>query len=318
MHESFLKYENYRYLKLALAVSVLSIVAYGLHSPSVAPNGGTWLGYTLGTIGAALIGLLLWYGIRKRQYGSNAGTVKGWLSGHVYLGTALIIISTLHTGFQFGWNIHTYCYVLMLLVIFSGFYGLYAFIRYPHQLSQLRQGANREVMLREIKDLDEDALQLAEKLGPKEHQKILNSIEKSKVGGNAWQQLTASKFGKVEIIGIRGIEEYFRNYQKNLEKNILFLDRDVLSARPSATGHSGKEATVIYISKALKDINSDKFDRVRRLLETTARKKTLLKRVRRDIQLRAFLQVWLYIHVPLSIALLASLLIHITSVFLYW
>ena len=74
----------------------------------------------------------------------------------------------------------------------------------------------------------------------------------------------------------------------------------------------------MYISSALKDLKSDKFDRVRQLLETTARKKTLLKRIRRDIQLKAILQLWLYVHVPLSIALLASLLIHITSVFWYW
>ena len=33
------------------------------------PNGGTWLGYTLGTIGALLIVWLMLFGIRKRRYG---------------------------------------------------------------------------------------------------------------------------------------------------------------------------------------------------------------------------------------------------------
>jgi hypothetical protein len=315
MHESFLKYEHYRYLKLALAVCLLSIAAYALHSPAVAPNGGTWLGYTLGTIGAGLIGWLLWFGIRKRQYRSVAGTLKGWLSGHIYLGTALIIIATLHTGFQFGWNIHTLCYVLMLLVIFSGFYGLYVYIQYPDQMSQLRKGANREAMLREMKDLDDAALELAKELGHNAHEVILRSIEKSRVGGGAWQQLTARRLG---TDAISGIEEYLTSYRKNLEENTLFLDHRVLSAGSPSQGGRGSEATVMYISSALKDLKSDKFDRVRHLLETTARKKTLLKRIRRDIQLKAILQLWLYVHVPLSIALLATLLIHITSVFWYW
>ena len=40
-------------------LGVASIVAYVWHEPSVAPNGGTWLGYTLGTIAALLIVWLL-------------------------------------------------------------------------------------------------------------------------------------------------------------------------------------------------------------------------------------------------------------------
>ena len=39
---------------------------------------------------------------------------------------------------------------------------------------------------------------------------------------------------------------------------------------------------------------------------------------RRDVQLKAWLDLWLYIHVPLSIALVVTLAIHIVSVFFYW
>ena len=33
---------------------------------------------------------------------------------------------------------------------------------------------------------------------------------------------------------------------------------------------------------------------------------------------KAFLDIWLYFHVPLSFALLAALIAHIVSVFFYW
>ena len=41
---------------------------------------------------------------------------------------ALIVIATLHTGFQFGWNVHTLAYVLMMLVILSGMFGIAAYV----------------------------------------------------------------------------------------------------------------------------------------------------------------------------------------------
>ena len=62
---------------------------------------------------------------------STMGSVQGWTSAHVYLGTALLIIATLHAGFQVGWNLHTLAYVLMIVVIASGFFGLYSYLNHP-------------------------------------------------------------------------------------------------------------------------------------------------------------------------------------------
>ena len=123
MYQSIANYRNARYFWVATALSIASSLAYYWHQPINSPNGGTWLGYTLGTIGALLIVWLMLLGIRKRNYRSNLGTVQGWTSAHVYLGTALLIVATLHCGLQFGYNIHTFAYVLMVMVIFSGFFG---------------------------------------------------------------------------------------------------------------------------------------------------------------------------------------------------
>ena len=50
----------------------------------------------------------------------------------------------------------------------------------------------------------------------------------------------------------------------------------------------------------------------------TSERKALIERINRDTTLRARLNIWLYLHVPLTIALLAALVVHIVSVFLYW
>ena len=51
--------------------------------------------------------------------------------------------------------------------------------------------------------------------------------------------------------------------------------------------------------------------------ELLTRRNDLAARVNRDVQMHARLQVWLYLHVPLTAALLATLAAHIIAVFLY-
>jgi len=79
-HQSILGYAGFRWLKISGALVTVAIAAYVWHSPSNGPGGGTWLGYTLGTIAALLILWLTWFGVRKRRYRADAGLLLGWLS----------------------------------------------------------------------------------------------------------------------------------------------------------------------------------------------------------------------------------------------
>src|SRR5687767_5436918 len=96
IHRNLLLYRGARYLWWSLGLLTLSAVLYGTQGDLQPPNGGTWQGYVLGTIGALLIVWLTVLGVRKRSYRSTMGTVQGWTSAHVYLGTALLVIATLH------------------------------------------------------------------------------------------------------------------------------------------------------------------------------------------------------------------------------
>src|SRR5207247_2607886 len=111
---------------------------YALVDQQPRPGGGTALGYALGTVAALLIVWLTMLGLRKRVVGRARYSLKSWTSAHVYLGLSLITIATLHTGFQFGWNVHTLAYVLMMLVIASGIFGIVAYDRLPRALSANR------------------------------------------------------------------------------------------------------------------------------------------------------------------------------------
>ena len=57
---------------------------------------------------------------------------------------------------------------------------------------------------------------------------------------------------------------------------------------------------------------------LRELMELMGRRRQLVQQLNEEIRLRAQLQVWLYVHVPLSTALLAALIAHVVAVFFYW
>ncbi|MGK2873482.1 MAG: hypothetical protein ACSLFL_14705 [Alphaproteobacteria bacterium] len=191
MHQSILVFRNFRYLKWAAAVIALSLVFYWFHEPAVGiPNGGTWLGYTLGGFGAILIGWLMWFGIRKRRYGGGGAPVEDWLSAHVYLGIALIFVATLHTGFQFGWNVHTAAYVLMMIVIVSGVVGMFAYLRVPELMTNNRRGTTLTQMMHEVSDLDAACREAALALGDEINQIVLAAAQNTRIGGGVIRQLS--------------------------------------------------------------------------------------------------------------------------------
>ncbi|MFP6730865.1 MAG: hypothetical protein VCD50_11970 [Alphaproteobacteria bacterium] len=275
-HESVLVYRGFRYLKLASLAAVIAVIAYAVHSPLGMPNGGTWLGYTLGIVGALLILWLMYFGIRKRTYASGTGKLEDWLSAHIYLGVALIIIATLHTGFQFGLNIHTLAYTLMMFVIISGMYGLYAYIRFPRQMTDNQRGVTLENLMQQIAELSQECTDLSMTLSDEINGIVVESGRQTSVGGGFIRQLSG---------------------------------RDPNCTTIAALARLQTIATTLQDDHAVQ---------ARRLISRLSRKVELLYRARKDVQLRALMKIFLFVHVPMSFALFAALFSHVFIVFFYW
>lgn len=274
--ESFLGFKRHRYLKLSASLALISVVAYARHAPAIGRYGGTWLGYTLGTIAAVIVLLLLWMGVRKRQYRSAPGSLVGWLSAHVYLGLALVVIATLHAAFEVGWNIHSLAYVLMLVVVVSGIYGVVVFSQLPRKITVNMGSDTLSTLLLQINDLDREARRLALQLPDTINTAVLRSAQRTKVGGSWWRQL-------------RG-------------KQLRCPTQSAVQMLHTAPIGYSAEAAAAH----------------RALYAVMLRKQALVGRARRDVMYKARLQFWLYLHVPLSVALLAALTAHVLSVFFYW
>lgn len=296
-----------RWLWGALILCFVAIGLYVWHDPIAGPNGGTWLGYALGSIGFLLILWLALLGIRKRSYSSSLGTVKGWTSAHVWLGLALIIVGTLHSGMQFGWNVHTLAWTLMMLVILSGLWGVVGYQRYPTQITDRRGSLPVEDMVREVAELDRQLLIAASELGKDTHERALQSINRTQLGGGFWRQVR----GYSETSG-DGLVARLRD---ELSKPVVGTAEPVMQGRQADGG-----ATMMFMASAFVSQEQDAKQREtrRRLLDLFSRKKALVSGLNADVTRRARMTLWLYFHVPLTIALIASLTVHVFSVFLYW
>ena len=288
-HVSFLAHKGFRWLWVALALCGAASLGYLMIDQQPRPNGGTWYGYTLGTIGLVLIVWLSLLGVRKRRITPGAWSLKAWTSAHVYLGLSLIVIGTLHTGFQIGWNVHTLAYVLMLVVIATGIFGVIAYATLPARLSANRRDMTRAEMLEALAAIDrqlaaaaqplalfafeatDEAYLLtvaAQPLGRAEADLVIAALQQDPFGAGAWARLT-------------------RRYPRCATARAL-----------AAMDRSGEAGA-----------------RVHALLE---RRGAQLAQIRRYVQIRGLLEAWLFLHIPLTIALIAALAAHVISVFYYW
>ncbi|HTZ38110.1 MAG TPA: hypothetical protein VMB84_18935 [Stellaceae bacterium] len=293
-HVSFLAYDNFRYLKIALAAVVVATVLYIAVVPYAGRYGGGWAGYTLGTVGALLILWLTWFGYRKRTYNPERKYVHGHgeaaaaaeahpeedpsrlarrLSAHVYLGLALLVIATLHTAFHFGWNIHTLAYTLMCIVIFSGIYGVFAYAHYPRLMTDNRENLTMGQMLARIVAVDAELRRAALPLDDATAAAIRGAVENTPVGGSMWRQA---------------------------------------SGRYPSCGTARALAFVGARGGALAKLDDEAWRQLRAKLEE---KSIIVAQLRRDVRYKALMDVWLYFHVPLTFALIAALSAHIISIF---
>ncbi|MFK7996821.1 MAG: hypothetical protein AB8B87_21975 [Granulosicoccus sp.] len=293
IHTGILEYRGARYLWISIALIAICTGIYLSQTGGEQPaNGGTWQGYTTGTLGALLILWLSMIGIRKRRYKSRVGSVAGWTSAHVYLGASVIIVATLHSAGQLGWNIHTLAYVLMCAVVISGFFGIYYYLSIPGKSLQNRGGQSREVLFEELHELDSEGRAAARLCGGEIAAGASSAIERTSIGGGLVAQLFRSDGSQMSIVE---------------------------AGKPKIVENKDQGRILAMIAGRIPDAKrQSEVEPLSNLMSIMGRRQAVIRRIVRDIQLQGLLKVWLYLHIPLTVALLVSLIAHIVSTFLYW
>jgi hypothetical protein len=296
MQQNILRYRGARYSWWATGVAAVSAAIYATQGGRQQPGGSTWQGYVLGTAGALLIIWLALLGVRKRRYRSPLGSVQGWTSAHVWLGLALVLVATLHCAGRFGWNVHTLAYALMCIVVASGIVGVYVYLATPRQLAANSNGLSRPALFAELFELDRAGRELARACGPAVNIAVRSSIERTSMGGGVLRQLL-------------GVDRSL----------FLYTDPAADAAAATVAGNTDQRAVIDQVAGRLPQAaKRAEVPNLQALLVLLCRRQAVLRRIRQDIRLQAWLRLWLYIHVPLTFALLAALIVHILTTFIYW
>ena len=269
--------QNSRWRRWTYIIIALLVGYYFVFHTGDYIYGGSPPGLVYGTLGLGVVLVLMYYGVRKRSYKSSWGTLEGWLHAHVYLGLIAVVTILLHSGFRFHDKVAVAALVLLSLVALSGLWGAVLYTVIPPKLTAVESNLTTLEISEQINDLGRSMAKVA--MGKSESFQLIctNLLEAERPGYMA---------------GWRSLS------QKYLGKR---LAQDPSGAFDSYVGRVPlAEQTELSQLLALAHQRNDVHDR-------------LIHR-QRYVNLMG---VWLYLHVPLSFAMVVAVAAHMIAVFYY-
>jgi hypothetical protein len=267
---------QFRWFLLALLLTAASAgwYAYEASQTTELPGGGSFVGLVLGTVGAAIIlfEMLIWPRKRFARFRTlPLIRTKFWMKAHIWLGLLVVPVAVLHSGFRFGGLMTTTLMVVFLVVIVSGIWGLFL----QHVIPRLML----ELVPEEVPEAEIERVMVSH---TREFERAL-AVDRGKLGG--------PELPGTDLIG--------RFFEKEAQAYLLGekVIPDLRSARRSA-------AVFAAMTMAIPTSAHPRLNELRALCDL---------RRQFDIQARLhwWLHSWVWVHLPLSVALVGLLVAHI-------
>jgi hypothetical protein len=301
----------------AIAAAVLAVVyaIYAVLTPN-GPKGGTIPGIVFGGLAFAVMLFECLLSLRKKYPASPVGRVQTWLRAHIWLGLLAVALVFFHAGFHWGRGLASALMWIFVVVVVSGIAGVIlqnyiprrmtqqvkretVYRQIPFVIDQLRREADARVEFvtagLPIDDPEPDVIYAG---GRKFY---FDPVQRKSAGEKVVAEVQRRKTVPQIPADKQSVDALRRHYLNEI--------RPYLSQAPSA-----------FTSRLFGDPASLKayFDRLRILLAPEAhpvvRDLESICDERRQLAVQArlhlYLHAWLYVHVPLSFAVLLLSAIH--------
>jgi hypothetical protein len=305
-----------------MAVALLSILAgawfviAGL-GKSAWPGGSSLPGFTFGVAGGLIIlfEFLLWP--RKYVRTWRIGQTKTWMRAHIWLGLLTVPLLVLHSGFEFRNTLANVLTILLLIVVLSGVWGLVLQQVLPqrmlHDIPAETIHSQIDSVMKQLTREGERLVNATCGYGPGEE----GVEEEGELAGVGYMTLGAVRSaGKVQgkvlqtkvpqrpIPGAEPLRDYFN------ETIHPYLAKGKADGSPLQ--HRLHAATIFD------DMRTKLVPEAHEALDTLEDLCTQRRQLDRQQRLHFWLHNWLLIHLPLSVALVVLMFVHIWYALKYW
>lgn len=303
---------------LATAAAIVLYAQWAIAAPRW-PGGGSLPGLVLGTLAGFIIlfECALW--LRRTRWFRTSrwlGSAQLWMKAHIWLGLLSVPLVLLHSGFSWGGTLTTLLAVAFVIVIASGIIGLVAQnIITRMMLEHLPDetiGSQIEVVSQQLAGDAERIVALT--CGDE----ALDDLpDQSRQEQPLFEGMPVRRIGAMRRLGTKVVRSPNGNVPyprvRHAEELRLALDDEIKPFLVSGRSPSGRlgslRRTREYFGTLRETISPEATPAIHAIQELCERRWQFIAQRR----LHNLLHGWLLIHLPLSIALVMLLVIHIVS-----
>ncbi|MEI7841440.1 MAG: hypothetical protein WCI39_00285 [Gallionellaceae bacterium] len=315
-----LTYGNNRYFKLSSVIISIAIFAFVLFEPSNTGHyGGTILGYTLGVSSATIVIILFYYGLLKRrpplqrERRTKLYDTKNTAPQNENISLPSSSATKERRSFlsRKNWRFHVtlqgwlsgHIYLGGTLIVLATLHTGFRFSWSVHTLSY--------VFLLIVSATGYYGLYIYT-LYPRVMTQIL---------GQDTLDMIIKQIAEIDerarILALDMPDDVNQLLLKSrLETHIGSNLYQMLTGEQlnCPTAYAAKQIQVL----GAKYVKNEQIKIIAELYSLILRKKTLVNRAHIAVMLKARMDAWLYLHVPFSVALMASLSVHVLAILFYW
>jgi len=308
--------EHYPWVLASFIVLALSVVWFFFASLGQAdwPSGSSLPGFTFGVLGGliCLFEFLIWP--RKKLRSWRIGKVTTWMRAHIWLGLLAVPLLVLHTGFRWGGPFSTTLMVLFLVVIASGIWGLVLQQFLP---DKLLKEVPAETIFSQIDYVSELMASEASSL-VRSVCNITSDPEDSAKHSNNFNMVVGAVRNTGAIQGRVMLTASLQDAVPDSKPLFNFFNEHIYGfLKNGQLARSPLQNPV----RALSMFNSLRMKLPPRAHEVVAVLEDLCNQRRQIIaqaRIQFWLHSWLWVHLPLSVALIVLMFVHIFVAMKYW